>query len=138
MSIKEKRTAFHEAGHVAADLLLEHCPDHATIFEKDGALGSAHQADGDRNSVEGLEKLVISLYAGAEAEKRIIDDHESVMLGTDSDYEKAEKYLRLLDSTKEPLEQRTAELLQEHWPLVELLANSHFNNCRFAICVLCR
>lgn len=42
-----KTIAFHEAGHVVADLLSWHVPSIAMIEQNDYALGSAGQLDGD-------------------------------------------------------------------------------------------
>jgi hypothetical protein len=118
----EKQTAFHEAGHAVTDLVLGHAPDFSSIIKKGDTLGREEQMDGDEFSVEGMEDLVISLYAGAAAEKKITNDLKSVMGGANSDYKKAEEYLRSLRSTKEELEQRADELIRKHWSLVKRIA----------------
>ena len=43
--------------------------------------------------------------------------------GAKRDAEKAKDYLKLLNSTKEELRERTATLISEHWGLVELIAS---------------
>jgi ATP-dependent Zn protease len=122
MTIDEKRVAYHEAGHVTADMLFGHTPSIATIIPRDHTLGSASHLDGDMFSKDGIEKLVISPYAGAAAELQITGDHDLAMRGAYSDYEKADVYLPVLSSTKEELEKKTSELIKEHWSLVERIA----------------
>ncbi len=115
-------TAYHEAGHAAADLLIEHQAVMATIEPRLGNLGSVSQLYGDDRTVEGMENLVMSLYAGAEAEKHVNSDFEAVKLGASDDDEKAGEYLASLNSSEDDLRKRSAKLLSDNWRLVELIA----------------
>jgi len=78
---EEISTAYHEAGHAAADLLLGHNPDLVTIEPKGDTLGTAGQLDGDNMTPEGACNLIISLYAGAEAQRHVDSDQEAIKGG---------------------------------------------------------
>jgi len=117
-----KHVAYHEAGHVAADMVLGHVSLGATIAPKGAMLGSAGQLYGDDLTPEGMRDLIIALYAGAEAEKRICADHDQVRCGASSDDEKAEEYLPLSDSTESVLRKAAAQLVEQHWEFVEMIA----------------
>ncbi len=121
--MSDKSIAYHEAGHTAADLLLDHGSIGVTIVPGGGNLGSAQQLYGDDMTAEGMEDLVIALYAGAEAEKHVNPDHDVVKLGASSDDEKAANYLRSLKSSERELRERTVRLLTDNWGLVELIAS---------------
>ena len=121
--MSQKQTAYHEAGHAAADLILGHGSIGVTIAPKGNSLGGATQLYGDDMTVEGMEDLVVALYAGAEAEKRITPDYDHANAGAWEDDEKAADYLRLLNRTEHERRERTADLISEHWGLVELIAS---------------
>ena len=121
--MSDKHTAYHEAGHAAADLLLGHSPCRATIVATEDTAGTTQQLDGDNMTAEGMENLVIALYAGAEAQSHVDVNDEAIKVGASDDDEQAAEYLRLLNSTEEELRERTTELISEHWELVELIAS---------------
>ncbi|HEC15725.1 MAG TPA: hypothetical protein ENI99_04000 [Sedimenticola sp.] len=119
-----KHIAYHEAGHAAANLLLDHNPSIATIAPRGDTLGRVEQLDGDMFSVEGVTNLIVALYAGAEAQKLYEPkvDLLTVALGAHSDDEEADEYLRLLDCDEASLHAHASELLQANWSLVERIA----------------
>lgn len=113
-----KHIAYHEAGHVAAQLIFGQTPDFATIDPKETTLGFASHIDGDDLTKEGMRELVINCYAGREAEKRVGGDGS----GSYSDDQQAEDYLQFA-GTEEEMRKETAKFITEHWSLVERIAN---------------
>ena len=120
--MSDKSAAYHEAGHTAVGFLLGHSPGKATIIPADTTEGRMRHLDGDDMTAEGMENLVMMLYAGADAEKRVDSDHDAVKLGATGDNEEAEDYLALLNATEDDLRKRAAKLLSDNWRLVELIA----------------
>ena len=118
MNKTPRQIAFHEAGHTAIQLVFDQTPEHVTLTPKDGALAHASHLDGDRDSEEGLRKLVINCYAGREAELRVGGDGS----GSWQDDEEALDYLRLLGVEEEEMRRATADCVTEHWPLIERIA----------------
>lgn len=121
-------TAVHEAGHAVADLVLEHgCAIVSIVpdFER-GTSGRARQLYGDDLTQDGMEKLVISLYAGAEAQRLAAPADENwaqlIREGASSDDAAAEEYLRHCQRSAAELREAASLLVREHWALVELVA----------------
>jgi len=121
--MSDKHTAYHEAGHAAALVLLSHGSDGASIVQDHMSIDQFARYGRLSLSTDGAEMLAIALYAGAEAEKRINADHKAVKDGADRDAEKAKDFLKLLHSTEDELRERTTTLISEHWGLVELIAS---------------
>ena len=121
-------TAIHEAGHAAADLILGHgCLVVSIVRNKDDAtLGHASPLDGDVFTSEGMEKLVISIYAGAEAMRAVVPTGElwaeRIRNGSRGDDAAAAEYLRHCRYSADELRNQSAQLVREHWALIELLA----------------
>ena len=122
-----RSTAYHEAGHAAADLVLGHGVLNVSIVPGDGNVGHAFQLDGDDMTPEGMADLVVAAYAGAEAQRRIYpDDWRSMLrikLGAQSDDEIAERYLQYCADTADALRTLAAALVSKHWDLIELIAD---------------
>lgn len=120
----EKYTAYHEAGHAAADLLFGHKPTYITIKKEGPHLGLAGQLDGDNMTEEGCRRLAVSCYAGLEAEKRVNPDHETAAMTAGRDTEIAAlEYLPCAGKTEPQLREEAANLVLEHWQLVEWIAS---------------
>jgi len=115
---KRKHTAYHEAGHAAAQLILGQTPTLVTISPVGGTLGSCHHIAGDEFTEEGIRHLVINLYGGREAETRVGGDGE----GSWSDNEEAEPYLTTLGIKEKEMREATAEFVSKHWLLIERIA----------------
>jgi hypothetical protein len=118
MNKTPRQIAFHEAGHTAIQLVFDQTPEHVTLTPKDGALAHASHLDGDRDSEEGLRKLVINCYAGREAEMRVGGDGS----GSWQDDGEALGYLKVLGIDEEEMRSATADCVTEHWPLIERIA----------------
>ena len=112
-----KHIAYHEAGHAAVQLIFSHTPRYVTINPEGNKLGSAPHNDGDYFTEEGMRELVISCYAGREAEMRVGGDGS----GSWDDDEQAEPYLQYV-GTEEEMRKATAKIVTEHWPLIDRIA----------------
>jgi hypothetical protein len=118
MNKTDRQIAFHEAGHTAIQLVFEQMPQYVTLTRKKEMLAHALHLDGDRDSEEGLRKLVINCYAGREAEMRVGGDGS----GSCQDDEEALGYLKVLGIDEEEMRSATADCVTEHWNLIERIA----------------
>ena len=132
MKQSERITAIHEAGHyVARWALKDNYGDTLSIVadHEKGTLGHVKPLyevlwlpDGtvDTGSVRAY---VISLYAGAAAQRRVDDDEEAIVMGASSDFEMAEEYLPCPEEDKATLLKATDEIVEKHWTVIERLAD---------------
>ncbi|MBI4695505.1 MAG: hypothetical protein HY749_15925 [Gammaproteobacteria bacterium] len=133
MKHDEKWTAYHEAGHAAADLILGHYSMGVSIVAKpeDGSRGRA-VADGlDEFSTAGVANIVVALLAGAEAQRRVMRPCKRSAAwirrggGDNRQIQRHERILRVRGRDPIPaLRERTRALLSEHWDFVEMIAEA--------------
>ena len=120
-------TAYHEAGHAVADMVLGHGVARVSIVpDPEQWIGGASlQCDGDDMTPEGMADLVVALYAGAEAERCVRpkdgDNFKVIKGGASSDDDKAEEYLSHCRESSDELRAKAAQLVAEHWGFVELV-----------------
>ncbi len=81
----------------------------------------------DDGTPEGCEEQVIELYAGAEAQRRVEpDDPDTLaMIEWSAGYDEgaAADYLRFCNRSEAELRRVAADLVSEHWALIELIAS---------------
>ena len=123
MSFTEKRrVAIHQAGHAVANLLIGHGPRLVTIKKKEGTFGWATRFDNEQVTQERLRERIVSLYAGAEAERRVSPDENKEEFNAIADVKQAEEYLPYCGGTEEELRKVATDLVRAHWALVERIA----------------
>lgn len=128
-----KRTAYHEAGHYVAMWAMmreqageDHYTGEAiTIFpnEELGTLGHVTPLYEDIETVEGVRTYLVSLYAGGEAERILMDDPKLESPGSWSDKETVAEYLDLIPDSGSDLRRAANEILTKNWEVVERLAS---------------
>jgi hypothetical protein len=126
--MSEKGTAYHEAGHAVAALVLFSDNVRASLEEDDESLG---RVDYSRPKVAPVSKALI-VCAGPCAEWRVMDDGDDAKDCMDG-YD-AERFLAAIDEiepdpaerkqTVIPLIRMAEELLDEHWPSVVRVAEA--------------
>lgn len=142
MTSKSKvKSAYHEAGHAVANLYLKLPFRKVTISGNKDYLGAVicdrlSKAFAKRVELEDLtpvhfdriEREIVALLAGHEAERRFSGRRNSV--GAASDYDKAVEWVfRTRDLDEAPyyikqLEIRTRKLIEREWPQVELITKA--------------
>ncbi|HMM74863.1 MAG TPA: hypothetical protein PJ986_04075 [Gammaproteobacteria bacterium] len=108
--------------------MLGHAVSMLSIVDDDmtktaGRLSTLEQDD---LSTEGNEAIAISLYAGAEAERRVRSNDPATLAeiaaGAETDERLAEEHLAYCRRSEAELRQAAAELISTHWPLIATIA----------------
>ena len=128
-------TAYHEAGHyVAAYVSGRHIHTYGlTITPLGRSLGSVSGECPDLSDARAIEDEVVQLYAGhAAVVYGFPGHHDWSRAGSGGDDEQADALLCHLDQPEEEAEARlrarAADLIAEHWHLVEALAADLLEN----------
>jgi ATP-dependent Zn protease len=136
-AVERARTAYHEAGHLVIGMVLGFRCSSVSIRpdEARGSLGRVVPLEGrdgpmaDTISRGKVERWVCVLYAGYAAEVRFAPDaHDAARDGARGDDAQADDSLeragRTSDSTRHLLRARTAELVEQHWAVIESVARA--------------
>ena len=137
-----RTTAYHEAGHVVAQMLAEAMGPGSVTIRPDGKgnLGLAPQFGVDLDSEVGLRDEIINCYAGAAVERVLGNSDKRIKMGAEFDDDSAVPQLRRLllclgkdvendqegDSLKEELRKAATDLIRSHWHWVERVAKELF------------
>ena len=129
-----RTTAYHEAGHAAAGAIFKQNPDWASIVPdpKTSVLAEVTKMDGDLGSEEGLKNEIINYYAGQYAELRAGGSVRRAKLGAIWDDKVARDCIvricgensteKQLVACEKKMRVAAGKFVDEHWPLVELIA----------------
>ena len=129
-----RTTAYHEAGHAAVGAILKQNPDWASIVPdpKTSVLAEVTKMDGDLDSEEGLKNEIINYYAGQYAELRAGGSVRRAKLGAIWDDKVARDCIvricgeksteKQLAACEKKMRMAAGKFVDEHWPLVELIA----------------
>jgi ATP-dependent Zn protease len=137
IAIERARTAYHEAGHLVVGMLLGFRCSFVSIRpdETRGSLGRVVplETHGDPTTVDlcrrSTEHWLCVLFAGYAAEVRFAPDaREAAREGARGDDEQAETLLERAGmanhSTRHLLRARAAELVEQHWSVIEGVARA--------------
>ena len=139
-----RATAYHEAGHAAAGAIFKQNPDWATIIPdpKSNILAEVTRMNGNRSSAKGLKEEIVFCYAGQCAELRAGCSSRRAKLGARTDDEAAKHAIRrlcgenvteeTLRATEEAMRADAAKFVDEHWDLIERIANELLDHTTLA------
>lgn len=108
----EKKTAYHEAGHVVVSYQLGLDGYEVSIASKNGTAGR-HTCETIIDKGDDCEKEIIALYVGYAAEKALYLTASPD--GSCDDNDKAQKLLEYIDKSEEELRSRAAVIVDENW-----------------------